>query len=299
MGIGHSMGGNNIVNLSLMHPRLLSTVILIDPVIQRFNSSAGSFSLAKSSTRRRDQWPSRDAARATFLKSPFYRGWDPRVMDNWVQYGLRDLPTHIYPEAADPTDPKAAATSNDRAVTLKTTKHQEVFSFLRANFPTKEYPDPATLVDPTTHADLDSRTQPNTPFYRPEPLATFHKLQYLRPSVLYLFGDQSPLSKPLLIADKLANTGVGIGGSGGVKQDRVKQVTFAGIGHMIPMEAVHDSADASASWILSELERWHKIEERDRQEQAKIPRHLRAQMRPEYVETMLSDWDQATEKPKL
>jgi hypothetical protein len=140
---------------------------------------------------------------------------------------------------------------------------------------------------------------PNTPFYRPEALATFRKLPFLRPSVLYLFGDQSPLSKPLLIADKLANTGVGVGGSGGVKNDRVKQVTFAGIGHMIPMEAVNESADVSAAWIISELDRWQAIEDIGREQLEKIPKQLRSQMRSEFVEVMLSDWDQATDKPKL
>ena len=35
VGIGHSMGGNNLVNLSLMHNRLFTSLILIDPVIDK------------------------------------------------------------------------------------------------------------------------------------------------------------------------------------------------------------------------------------------------------------------------
>ena len=35
VGIGHSMGGQQLAHLALMHPRLLSLLVLVDPVIQK------------------------------------------------------------------------------------------------------------------------------------------------------------------------------------------------------------------------------------------------------------------------
>lgn len=293
IGIGHSMGGNNLVNLSLMHPRLLTTLVLVDPVIQRYHSLNGNYGPAKASTKRRDRWPSRAAAKTAFLKSPFYQAWDPRVLENWLEYGLRDLPSYVYPDSA--SNPRNA----EAEVTLRTTKHQEVLSFLRANFPTADFPEPSTKPNPRTHPDVDPETHPNSPFYRPEPLATFRRLPMLRPSVLYLFGDQSALSAPLAIADKLANTGTGVGGSGGAKHGRVRQITFEGVGHLIPMEIVAKTADASASWIVSEIERWTETEALDRKEREQMPRNQRGQLREDHVKNILSDWDQRPDHRSL
>ena len=97
IGIGHSMGGNNLVNLSIMHPRLFTSLILIDPVIARTPSAQGNFAPARLSAKRRDRWPSREAAAASFKRSKFYQTWDPRVLDLWIKYGLRNLPTLVYP----------------------------------------------------------------------------------------------------------------------------------------------------------------------------------------------------------
>ena len=99
IGVGHSMGGSQLVNLSLMHPRLFTSLILIDPVIQRLPSAKGNMGPAKASTNRRDRWPSRVAAEASFKRSKFYQSWDPRVLDLWVKHGLRELPTYIHPYA--------------------------------------------------------------------------------------------------------------------------------------------------------------------------------------------------------
>ena len=64
IGVGHSMGGNNLINLSLMHPRLFTTLVLLDPVFARAFRQVGAFAAARASTKRRDRWPSRKAAEA-------------------------------------------------------------------------------------------------------------------------------------------------------------------------------------------------------------------------------------------
>ena len=316
VGIGHSMGGNNIVNLSIVHPRLFASVILVDPVIQRYMTTTGD--AAKASTVRRDMWPSRQAAADTMQASKFYRTWDPRVFDRWTQHGLRDLPTYHHPDtmlkpsaivSADPTSVLQPSPPSAPPVTLTTTKDQEVLTFFRANLPTVHHPDPGRRPNPLTHPDVDPDASPSSPFYNPTATSTFHKLPFLRPSTLYIFGDPSlsPLSSPLTRADKLANTGTGVGGSGGVRQGRVAYTVFDGVGHLIPMQAVEKTAEACASWIAPEIERWRRIEDAERAEWSQVAPREKALLKDEYKRAMLGEFDgaawekrrQATSSAKL
>ncbi|KAJ5665946.1 uncharacterized protein N7477_008394 [Penicillium maclennaniae] len=75
-----------------MHPRLLHTLVLLDPVIQRQTTQLDGYSLRENkriiakttqlSTHRRDIWPSRKDAADGFKRSPFYQAWDPRVLES-------------------------------------------------------------------------------------------------------------------------------------------------------------------------------------------------------------------------
>jgi pimeloyl-ACP methyl ester carboxylesterase len=276
MGVGHSMGGNNLVNVGLIHPRLFTSLILIDPVIARMTSAKGNVFLAQSSAVRREIWPSRKAAKESFQRSKFYQAWDPRVLDLWVQYGLRDLPTKLYPKPQPAQIPAGAATTEptltpepaeDKQVTLTTTKHQEVFTFLRPNLS----PDPKVLAGldqeeierlrDLTHHDFPNDWEATAKVYRPEPIITFTNLPHLRPSVYYMFGELSPISAPALRADKMGATGTGSGGSGGAPKGRVEEVVVKNVGHLIPMEKVGETGEAAVDWIGREMQRWRKDEE--------------------------------------
>ena len=48
---------------------------------------------------RRDVWPSRKDAELAFKKKPIFAQWDQRAFKRMVEYGLRDLPTALYPKA--------------------------------------------------------------------------------------------------------------------------------------------------------------------------------------------------------
>jgi pimeloyl-ACP methyl ester carboxylesterase len=256
IGIGHSIGTVHIVNLSLMHPRLFTTVVLLDTVIQAYHADTGtgatSVSLvpdqgrkpAQASTFRCDLWPSRSAAAEFFTKSGFYKSWDARVLARWLAYGLRDTPTTTYPSSAPAG-----------SVTLTTTKHQEVLTFLRPRYDFAGAYDTAARA---AYPDMDVLLNPTLLFYRPEPSLAFARLPFLRPSALYIFGGVSYLSTPDLRREKLDQTGIGIGGSGGVKEGRVKGEVLDGIGHLVAMEAPGRCADMAAPWIGVELGRWRK-----------------------------------------
>lgn len=236
------------VNLSYIHPRLFSTLVLLDPVIHEYSASPvepPQRGPAYLSTFRRDLWPSREAAIESFHASKFYQKWDPRVLDRWIKHGIRDLPTVIYPE-----DNKA---NNRPQVTLATTKHQEVFTFLRPNFDAKHEQTGAASRE--THPDLNQNVKDLYPFYRAEPVNTFLRLSELRPSALYIFGELSDMSASHFRQKKMEVTGVGVGGSGGAKEGRVKEVVLKGVGHLVAMEAVAECAEAIGPWISTECQR--------------------------------------------
>lgn len=247
VAVGHSFGGNMLVNVALFHPRLFTTVVLLDPVITQFSSNPGPVSEgpAVMSTYRRDVWPSREAAAASFKKSPFYQAWDERVLDKWVKYGLRNI-------------------EGKEEVTLTTTKHQEVFTFLRPSWPGYD-PKTKKSVNRAAVPDLDftlSEKYNVYPLYRPEAPITWNRLPHVRPSVLYIFGGKSDLSPPELREEKLNLTGIGVGGSGGAKEGRVKGITSDEHGHLIAQEAPVLCATEAAAWIQGEMDRWW-VEEKE------------------------------------
>ena len=234
------------------HPRLFATLVLIDPVVALVSSTDPSRgpNPAQMSTYRRDIWPSREEAKKSFLKSPFYQKWDSRALDRWIKYGLRDLPTPVHPEGPSP--------DGKTPVTLTTTKHQEVFTFLRPNF---EGYGANKAINRKTHADLNPALITTYPFYRAEPPRVYLRLEELRPSALYIFGGKSDVSLPEASKAKVEKTGTGVGGSGGAQAGRVKGVTFEDIGHLIPMEVSERTATTTADWLKSELDVWYKDEE--------------------------------------
>lgn len=246
VGIGHSMGGNQLVNLALIHPRLLSTLVLLDPVIQEHASAPSGPNPAQASTFRRDIWPSRHDAETLFRKQAFYQSWDPRVLDCWIKYGVRETPTLVHPGKKG---------ASNTAVTLTTSKHQEVFTFLRPSWSLKKSASQVTL-DSTLLPDIDLSGLMVYPFYRPEPPLTLSRLPNLRPSVLYIFGELSNMSGPAQQEQKLAVTGTGVGGSGGRRNGRVKGVELKGIGHLVAMESVHGCADQASDWLSHEMQLW-------------------------------------------
>ena len=189
---------------------------------------------------------------ASLVKRPFYQRWDTRVLEAFFQYGLRELPTSLYPEYEPNEDAKIP-------VTLATTKHQEVWTYLRPNYQGRGAHGQKVFNRQLT-PDMSPGRPYSHPFYRPESAETFHKLPSVRPSVLYIMGEESTLSDAECQRDKVKLTGTGTGGSGGLAEGQVSDVILPGIGHLVPMEAPDATAQETANWLERVLTAW-KIEE--------------------------------------
>ncbi|KAI9836542.1 MAG: hypothetical protein M1819_001173 [Sarea resinae] len=251
VGIGHSMGATHLVHLSAIHPRLLSGLILVEPIIHPAHSDPFSVSLNQACSHRTAYWPSRTAATAAIHKNPFYTQWDRRVVNNWLKYCLRDTPSLLYPDGR-------LTDQGEQPVVLTTPPLQEVAVYLRQNF------HPEGHVDRTMHPDLDSTHPEAYPFYRPEPPRHWtNSLPSLRPPTLYILGSASPSSSvPGYRQELLARTGSAVGGSGGLKLGKVAELVVPGTGHAVMMEEVAAVADGAVEW-LSKVKRWYNAEEED------------------------------------
>lgn len=265
VAIGHSFGGAALVNTSLINPRLFTSIILLDPVIEDIKHPTSKALVNKRSpvamsVFRRDTWPSRAEAEKSFSKNAFYQSWDPRVLQLWLQFGLTD--------------------TQDGKVALTTSKHQEVRTFVRSSSRAFNA-DGSKLVDPRRIPDVDP-SDPHTenslwPVYRPESASTWDHLPRVRPTVLYIFGGQSNIGNTASRNKKVFRTGSGLGGSGGITFGKVKQVVGEEHGHLIPMENPKFCADAAASWITQHLPTWI-AEDAEFQEFATQPAEVKASM---------------------
>ncbi|KAF7291785.1 Abhydrolase domain-containing protein mpaH [Mycena chlorophos] len=117
VGIGHSLGGCAVTLLQDIEPRFpFSSLILIEPLI----SPAGGQHLikirellVKGAYERRDVWPTREKAMVALKTRDRTRNWDPRILENFVKYGIVEHPGNHYPEGKYP------------GVTLACTRDQE------------------------------------------------------------------------------------------------------------------------------------------------------------------------------
>lgn len=284
-----------------MHPRLFTSLLLLEPVFDMSIHECQGPALARASTFRRDMWNSLDEAETAAQKRS--KGWDPRVFRKWMEYGYRAVPTVPEPDTENckvqdsrsgkfdvyawlqERDLKGSSDSQSQSsatqpVTLKTSKHQEVFSYLRPNFngiSVANTQDSEPISKATTSNDGSARRiheipdiigpeNATMPFYRAEPVIAYTALPHLRPSVLYVFGAKSPLATPELRNAKLGRTGVGISGSGGAGRGRVREVVVPEATHLLPLEKVEECGEAMASWLEDEMERWVVEERRLREE---------------------------------
>ncbi|TVY78497.1 Abhydrolase domain-containing protein mpaH [Lachnellula suecica] len=258
-GIGHSMGGNIIVNLALLHPRLFTTIIPLEPVINK-DPKDMDFINAYPLTFKKDRWASRSEAEASFRKSSMHKFWDPRTLQLIFKYGLREVPAAPQSDGHQPSGPAP--------VTLTTTRDQEVLSFARASYPSRSEPFSSFKPTRRAHPDLGPDRNPHNAFYRPEATNTHLQLQYLQPSCLYVYGERSHMAaaNPHGRAAKAESTGRWNLDRAAVAEEIVK-----GASHFLVFEKPGRVAEIIGNWMAQELEAWRREEANLEEELEKIP----------------------------
>lgn len=238
-----------------MHPRLFTSLVLIEPAILPTNLPLKLYAFL--TLNRQDTWPSKSEALKSSTKS--YARWDSRVLKRWNEHGYRNLQTVVSPQIDGETKPI------DGPVTLTSSIYQVAMLCLRPNFmghTTSALADSteAPPHDPLMYPDIIDPPHLSMPFYRSEVRVLFLMLEHIRPSVFYLFGGESQVTTPEDQAQILERTGAGIGGSGGVKHSQVKKTVLLECGHTVPMEDVAGSASLIGTWVGQSVQRWKKDE---------------------------------------
>ncbi|KAG6323536.1 hypothetical protein E4U22_005863 [Claviceps purpurea] len=288
VAVAHSFGSNALAHASLLHPRLFHSLVLMEAAIapDTAGPAVNGGTPAYASIRRRDVWPSRQHAADSFRKSPFYQSWDPRVFDLWIRYGLQ-------PKSTDPWTPDGP---EEGEVTLTTSKHQEIFTFLRPSWPAFDAAG-KEIVHPEWFRDVLGAPQiPTTalyPFCRHEPPFTHNRLIHLRPGTFFINGGLSTIVSESEANNRAAITGTGRGGSGGTKNGRVQNVTHPHYGHLLPLENPSFCAQQAATFLKAELAIW-AAEETEFEAWARQPNQQKTTASPEW-KTYL---DRLMKKPK-
>ncbi|KAJ7055563.1 Alpha/beta hydrolase fold-1 [Mycena amicta] len=115
--LGHSLGAVAQVLSLTYQPQLNPEIIIlleIPSYIPEHLRHTHNY-LADASEKRRDIWPSREAAFELFNSRAAWKSWDPRVLRLFVDHGLRALPSLEYPDK--------------EGVTLRCTRRQETATY--------------------------------------------------------------------------------------------------------------------------------------------------------------------------
>jgi pimeloyl-ACP methyl ester carboxylesterase len=244
VGIGHSMGANALLEVSRLHPRLFSSLVLTDPVMGEAVEGMGVMYTFMSS-RRPELWGSREAAEQACKGAKQLKTWDPRVMDLWLKYGIRDTPTLTYPEPGK--------------VTLRMSKAMEVWNYARTHWdPIASNAHDRSEEDLVKYPDIADWKEA---FYNPISGTVWRHLPDVQPSVLYLFPGMSPLTTPANVKEKVERTGSGLYGSGGEKYGRAAGEVVKGVSHLAPFEKPDLCAEKTAAWLKKDLDGWRRRSE--------------------------------------
>ena len=269
IAVGLSWGSITVVGLSKMHPRLFTSIVLMEPpfalhlVIRAKDRVDRGFTRnhrAVAITKRRDIWPSRAAARERLRAGPHYGAFDPRVFERVMKYDLRPASRKQCDDVGSPD-----------AVTLTTPKSMEAATAMRPDPPFDGYPEESDLKERPD--DIDSTVVQG--FYRGEIIQIYRELPYILPSTLVVWAGNS-WANTSFAEESTDRIGTGYGGNGGIATGRVKRLDIPSIGHHLPLEQPGVVAKTISKWLQPEIARWNE-------EQAKQQPPFDVALHPEWI----------------
>lgn len=93
IGVGHSIGGNNVVLAALSEPECFTGAFLVEPMCTP-KAWEHRQAMALTTLKRRDIWPSLSAA-AEMRQSPLCKSWSDEVFDLWLRCSLVSHPNGV------------------------------------------------------------------------------------------------------------------------------------------------------------------------------------------------------------
>jgi hypothetical protein len=64
--------------------------------------------------------------------------------------------------------------------------------------------------------------------------------------------------------------GTGVGGSGGLPEGRVREVTLARLGHLMPFQEVTKVVEPCVAWLEEEMDRFRRIEKQWEEDRKRV-----------------------------
>jgi hypothetical protein len=246
--------------ISHWHPRFFTSFVFIEAGIDPYYGRDGLFPWMKQTLRKRDSWPNRAEAEAALLKSPSYKGWDPRVRSRVLEHA-------IYLQKEDDREQWRLTTPNDQEASTVVRPSIKNIDLKKAGM------EDVTLEERAQVPDVNPTSWNPQGCFRPELQIMWDLLPSMRPWVLYINGGSSPFfGDPKIREERAEITGTGVGGSGGMKLGTVEQAVIEGAAHAIPFDAnLGKAAGHAAEWMGREMKRWTNGEKKQRDEWRKKP----------------------------
>jgi pimeloyl-ACP methyl ester carboxylesterase len=245
VGLGHSMGCNQLVCLSSWHPTLFHSLAFIEPGIDPKYGGDMICPWRFQTLQLKECWSDRAEAEARLVKFHKAQTWDEKTSARLKHYGIwRDL----------------QGTGEDWR--FATSKHQLV-SMLGRHNPMKIGLGPGGIDEMTLEQrelipDSDPDSWNEGSFYLSELKRAWESLPGVRPWVLYINGGKSPIfGCPRTRDERASRTGIGVGGNGGVRLGAVKQIIVEDGEHgMVFDHNICIVAGHVVDWFVQESERW-------------------------------------------
>ncbi|ORZ01065.1 Alpha/Beta hydrolase protein [Syncephalastrum racemosum] len=90
IGVGHSFGATSMLVCEFFHPKTFDGLCLIEPVIRKTIDPVPVRAKypTMATKKRRDTWPSREECLKQLAPRPFWKRFDPEVLQLYVDYGM-------------------------------------------------------------------------------------------------------------------------------------------------------------------------------------------------------------------
>ncbi|SCZ89446.1 BZ3500_MvSof-1268-A1-R1_Chr9g10413 [Microbotryum saponariae] len=92
VGIGHSLGGAGMAYAATAQPSLFCSLVLFEPILPPPGAVCSCEGLTKGALGRREIWDSKRGMKEGLLKKDFFRKWDERCLELYVEFGSKYLP---------------------------------------------------------------------------------------------------------------------------------------------------------------------------------------------------------------